>query len=513
MKRIFTVLLLVLSSSLYFYAQNYKISDVDITVHSSNFGLGVTSSYAIKKNFPLNYSTLFSDEELSLYLENYKQNLISSRFFDKVDINYKIEEAPQSNANEIKNILVIIELTDSKHILAVPYPKFTGDKNKNIIITKLKAKDTNFLGTMNPLAMDINIEAKMDENTDKWQFSPGLNLSYDYPFNLALFDVTWVNDYKLSYTFGQESPEWTAKSGFKFELPFEKFSLEFDAFQYFFKDYDYKIYGDDLFFKEEFQVSSPIKLFQLSNYTNITYRPYFNFNWYWDSDQIDKRNDDLSSPQYTLGHSISNSKINWTNNYRKGYSISLSNSFMYNIQRQDLSPVISFEGKYFTYFTFAQRNYFDILGICSNLFAFTYFDLPNNTYKYGSQIGSRLRGIADESYFGNDKPSYTSSTALVLNLDFPLDIIRTAFSPDIINMNIQFSPFFDFALYRDRNKESQIAASYSSGFEVLVYPKKWASFIIRGSLGFDLKSVFASDSLIKGLWHNKEITFGLGLLF
>jgi hypothetical protein len=51
--------------------------------------------------------------------------------------------------------------------------------------------------------------------------------------------------------------------------------------------------------------------------------------------------------------------------------------------------------------------------------------------------------------------------------------------------------------------------------EVLVYPKKWSSFIIRGSIGFDLKETFAEDTnikgLVKGLWHNKEISIGLGL--
>ena len=47
--------------------------------------------------------------------------------------------------------------------------------------------------------------------------------------------------------------------------------------------------------------------------------------------------------------------------------------------------------------------------------------------------------------------------------------------------------------------------------EVLVYPYKWSSFTIRGSLGFDMKSAIAEDNLIKGLWHNKEFTIGLGL--
>ena len=138
---------------------------------------------------------------------------------------------------------------------------------------------------------------------------------------------------------------------------------------------------------------------------------------------------------------------------------------------------------------------------------------------YGEAIGSHLRGIPDSNYyFGNKtggKNLDTTSTAFIMNIDLPVNIITTSFKKDTFNFNMQFSPFLDIAIYRDRALPLQADSKLCSGMEVLVYPKKWSSFIIRGSIGFDLKESFAADTNIKGLikelWKNKEISIGLGL--
>ena len=134
---------------------------------------------------------------------------------------------------------------------------------------------------------------------------------------------------------------------------------------------------------------------------------------------------------------------------------------------------------------------------------------------YGDKIGKRLRGIPDDSYLGNGKPKYTTSTAVVLNLDFPINLFETSFKKDIINFSMQLSPFIDAAIFRDRKLPLQTDSKICSGMEVLVYPKKWSSFIIRGSIGFDIKTAVATATDIKGLlkdfWANKEISIGLGL--
>ena len=98
-----------------------------------------------------------------------------------------------------------------------------------------------------------------------------------------------------------------------------------------------------------------------------------------------------------------------------------------------------------------------------------------------------------------------------MNIDFPINIVTTTFKRDIINFNMQFAPFMDIAIYRDRALPMQTESVVCMGMEVLVYPYKWSSFTIRGSIGFDMKRAISEDSLLKGLWHNKEFSIGLGL--
>lgn len=492
-------------------AQSYRIIDSEITITGSK-SFATTKPYTINRVYPLDKKSIFSKEQLGSYLDNYKKQLQSSRFFEEISIDYTI----YNETEELTEIIVKISLKDSKHFLAVPYMTFDTDSNGTAISPKLKAKDTNFLGTMNPLSLDANIKIEKNDEKDFWTFSPGFNLSYDFPFQLGPFDVTWVNDYELAYTFGEISPEWDAKTGLKLSLPLQKLSLVLEAYQYSFRDFDYIEYNDQTYFQEEFQFSTPIDIATFPNYSKLIYTPLFNFSWFWDIDYISKLNDDLSGPQIKPAHQIENSKIIWENNFRNGYYFKLKNAWLYNLQRFELAPSIGLEAKGFKSFYLSDKSYFDRLGINADLYTFAYFDMPDNRFYYGEKIGQRLRGIADKSYFGNSKPDYTTSSAMVLNLDIPVNIITTDFSNNILkkfNFTMQVSPFIDTAIYRDRQKETQVASALCSGFEVLVFPKRWSSFIVRGSLGFDMKKAFSQKNFIKGLLHNKEIYIGLGLLY
>lgn len=516
-KKIFFPVFILISASL--WSQNYRIADSEVSVHGTP-AFAVTKPYIVERNYPLDTKTVFTQSELESYIEDYKKSLKSSRFFEDVQISYEAvmksadEEPQDDNQDDAVEIIIKISLTDSKHFLAMPYATFGGDSNGSTITPKVKAKDTNFLGSMNPLSVDFDIEITKKESDDYWKFTPGLNLSYDHPFKAGIFDFTWVNDYGLSYTVGEHSPQWDAKTGLEIALPLDNLSLILEMYQYFFRDSDYADYGDELYFKEDVRFSTPLSVASLPNYSSVIYTPSLSFTLNWDADGISPENDSLFGPEIKLAHSIENSKITWENNFRTGYHAIIESDFSYNPQRNDFYPSLSAEAKFFTNFTLAQRDWFDIIGICADLYAFTYFDIPGNDYFYGKKIGDRLRGIADESYFGNIRPDYTTSSAIVLNLDLPMNIVRTNFSKDLINFNMQLAPFFDVAVYRDRQKKNQVESALCSGFEVLVYPKKWSSFIIRGSIGFDLKGVMSYDgNLAKGLWRNKEISIGLGLLY
>ena len=500
-------------------AQNFKIEDYKITT-SGKYKLTTTKPYAVELNYPIDKKSIFNKHDFESYLTNYKQELENSRTFEEINVDYEVlEQTVTSNDNPetLLKVKLNIELKDSNHFLMVPYPKLKSDKDKTEIMLKLKAKDSNFLGTMNPLATDINIEATKED--DGWVLTPGFNISYDYPFAAGPFDATWINDLSINYNSDHTWPEWDWKTGLKFVLPFHYISFVFEGYHNFINEYDYEKYNDAMYSKEEFKFSTPIKLYEFKNFSSLVYTPAVNYNFVWDQDGISIENTSLTGPIITLSQSLSNSKVNWHNNFRKGYSISLGNSWTYNFQRKDWCPSLSFEAKGFTSIKLEDRDYLDQVGIVTDIYSFTYFDMPGQYYDhdvsgYGDSIGKRLRGVPDDSYFGN-LGSDTTSVGFVLNIDLPINIIRTSFERNLFNFNMQFSPFLDVAIYRDRALPLQTDSKICSGMEVLVYPKKWSNFIIRGSIGFDLKETFAEDTnikgLVKGLWHNKEISIGLGL--
>lgn len=516
MKKFFMQILFFAFICTSIFAEKYQICDYEINIDKKGSKLmGVTRKNSVLRNFPIDRKTVFeSNEEFENYIKNYKQNLINSRAFETVEVLYEtmivqnsIELSSEFN-EEIKKIILKINLLDSSHFLLMPYGKYSSNTGLTI---KLKSKDTNFFGSLNTMNAEANFRFKDN------QLEPGFAFSFDLPFKIGQFDFSWINDYSISYTIGKDMPEWNAKTGLQMTLPFEKISFVWGFYQYSHKNFDYQKYGDDLYFSEEFSFSTPIKLFTFENFTTLKYSPSILFSFNWDFDGIKPENDSLSSPSVSISHSLENSKINWNNDFRDGYKFSLSNSFSYNFQRLDFSPSVSFKSQYFKSLKLYERNYFDRFGFNVNFTSFYYFDIPSNKYYYGEKIGDYLRGILDDNFFGNIAPEYSTSSAIILNVELPHHIFTTNFSKQLFNFDVQISPFFDMALVKNRVNDSLFSFEdgyYCAGVEVLVFPLKWSSYTIRASLGINIKDAFREDSkFLKALWHNKEIFIGLGTQF
>lgn len=494
------------------FSQKYQIKSADFDIEGAGFAfLGKTKPYTILTNFPLDTKTVFeSVSELENWTLNYKKTLENSRNFDFVEISYE-QENETLLQEDINQVVLKIKIKDSHHLLFVPYPKFSSNTGLSL---KIKGKDSNFLGTLQNLSSEIVFEF-----TDEG-FSPGFSLDYDFPFKLGIFDAKWVNDYSISYTTGKSMPEWKFKTGLTLNLPLHKNSLSLELYQYSYKNFDYEKFNDDLYFTEEAALSTPVSIFTFENYTNLYFTPKISFYYNWDFDGISIDNNSLSSPSITFSNTLSNGKINWNDCLRTGYSASLTNSFTYNIQRNDFSPYLGIELKLFYDWQLTDKiNFFERLGITTDMYLFSYFFIPGNSYFYGEQIGSRLRGILDKSFFGNAEPEYTASTAFVFNLDFPFHLFTTNFKGrffEKLNFNMQMSPFFDAALVLDREKNTLFSVKdgyYCAGLEILVYPLKWSSYTLRASIGFDIKKVLNSDSLFEGLKKHNEIFIGIGLQY
>ena len=504
MKKIVVALLFSLISSYCIFAQSYKIDDYSFNITASKgLNIGKTSESALLMKYPIDTKTIFhTKEDLEKYIDNYEQQLLNTRAFETVELNYNVQP---DEANNLYKIDLVFNLVDSNHLLALPYPKYDSNTGFNL---KIKAKDTNFLGTLNPLATDLYLNWKEDVN----QWETGFNFNYSYPFKAGIFDASWDNNLNFAYIFGDEAPTFKTRIGVGFILPRDLFSLGFGAYQTIgFAEPSEDAKENYFYFQEHLGLSAPIKLYKAPNFSTVTYTPYADFMFSWDLKNL-KENKPMAPIRdgigLNFGHSISNSNINWENCFRKGYSISLNNDFTYKFNTKLPVPSVSLEGEFFYNFKIMDKSFLDRIGINSRLYAYSVIDIPNRGQNGNFQIGSRMRGIL------NDKLQ-SVPYGFVLNLDIPINIITTNFKYDIFNFTMQLSPFVDIALTNDPSPDIKNFnlknKNLSAGAEILVYPKKFSSYTIRASIGFDIKRAFKESNKLKGLLHNKEIYIGLDL--
>ncbi len=515
MRRFFLLGCLLLTAS-FLFASKYRIANVTYDV------LGITRPYAIERNVEVDKSRIFNSyTELNLYIKDLEQQLINKRTFSASNISLTYDDI--KGDEEISLVHLHIFTSDSKHLLIVPYPKY--DSNSGLTL-KAKIKDTNFLGTMSALNADVEFFSGEDSETSEWKNKLGFSLSYDYPFKMGSFKSSWNNSLSFSYTFGKDAPEFNVTTGFTFILPFDTFSISLDLKQSVIRNFDYKKYGDDLYFVEGATLSIPIILQKIDNWGNVTWSPYVSYTWNWDADGISTENKDLSSPILDFGHSISTSRVNWIGNFRNGISATVGQSLGYNFQKDQYIPKVYTE-------LMGYKSAFKYVGFSGRLYGFA-------SYNGTEKIGSKLRGIKDDQkYSGTDKKALDVSAAILINLDMPIHIITTDWCGWIeaifgeeskiakafgfmryLDFELQISPFVDAALTRNTATGRTFSIKdgfYSAGLEVLVFPQKWRSIEVRASLGVDVGRKLikkAVSSLIDDSWRtgsSYELYIGIGL--
>lgn len=484
-------------------ASSYQIKSIEYNI------AGLTRSSVLDRNIPVDKTRIFPDESaLVAYISDYKQQLENTRFFDNVDVDYTVE---QPDENDLCIVAVSVTASDSFHFIGVPYPKYNSNSGFEL---KLKVKDTNFLGSMNTMTGDIDFAVKQRSEYEPFHPVIGFNFDFDFPFTLFTLKSTWKNDYGITYTFGDPSPEWKLSTGLDFSTPLtSRSSLEFSVTQGFYRNFDYSKYDDDTYFSETAQLSLPVVLQYIDDWGKVTYTPYVNATYKWDYNGINPKNGDLSSPSVSIGQSISTSRVNWENNFRTGLSVSATQAVSYNFLTNSLGPKFSLELKGYKGWKYA--------GLCMDVYNFTGI---NSSEK----IGGRLRGIRDDQYFasstGVDDYACKTESALVVNLDLPIHLFSTHFTKGKVlsklNFEVQVSPFLDFALIKNEATGTFYYYKdgfYAGGLEVIVHPASWKSLQVRANIGVDLGRLVLSR-WINTDWRDSdssklEYTFGVGLQY
>ncbi len=507
-----------------------------IIASSQYISKGITKTFVLERSVPVRKDIVFeSRRELETYLDNLKQSLENTRLLENIDIQYTCSE-PDSDG--IVPVAVTITVSDSQHILGLPKPSY--DSNSGVEL-KLKLKDTNFLGFMNTLNFDFNgrIGSKdnpwdITDSTSKPPFILGTNFDYELPFNVGITRNSWSHDFSFDWEIGKSKPEFSYATGLTVGIPFAQNTLNLNFTQSIVRNDDYEELGDDLYLVEAGSISLPLTIGLINNITKVTYTPTASVSYNWDKDKISPLNEDLRGPELKIKQTIATEAVNWHGNMRTGLSFSGTQTFAWNFQSKVFTPQVSGEVKLYKAFKY--------VGLNADLYFYAMLNSSQNT------LGQRLRGILDNQYYlGTDSPLLKTDAALQFSFDMPIHIIttdwggwgRAMFGPyeemtgakkkffwlphkmaRYLNFELQISPFVDAALIKNKYTNRFFSFKdglYDAGVEVLVFPLSWKSFVIRGSVGFDVSRLLLKDFVDMSYRDTSvkpyEIFIGLGLQF
>ncbi len=512
------------------FAFSYKIDRVTYDIS------GKTKPEALDRTLEINTKKIFATEEdLLEYIEVLNKDIANTRTFEDFDLVYSIGKP---DTDSLCPVTLNISAKDAFHFLALPYFKFSSSGGLSL---KVKAKDTNFLGTMNTMNTSLDIKFKPDSDGKQFQiFEPEISFDYDFPFKVGSYDMVWKNSHSISYSWGENSPEWGIETGFVLKIPKEHTTLTFDFTQGFFRDFDYRDKGDSTYFQEKFTFSTPFKLLEVpgvSSYLYFTPSAGITYNWdpfNWNGNS-GIAHPDLQGPTFNFDAGLSLSRIDWYDNYRDGFSVSLTPSASYSFGAlwNEETSMMSFglNAHLSTY-----KSY-DSIGFYSRFWGLAYvYGIENPKINGNQRIDTYLRGVVDDRYssYNPNKHQADVPMALVFNFDMPVHILSTDWANfkltrkmkfmKYFDFELQASPFIDFALIQTTNEIQGYKRTfdlrdgfYAAGLELLVYPRKWPSYVVRGSVGVDIgRKLF--DSLLETSWRDTnissiEISIGIGLQY
>ncbi len=437
-----------------------------------------------------------SQEELEAALEFIGQRLENSRFFEQISHSYTVIAHTEDGINLVE---AEYSFKVSNSLLIFPSPSFDSNTGTKL---SLILRDQNFMGLMRPLMFSIIGQLGTEdepENTSK--VTGGFNFFYDYPFSVGKTQNSWFNLFNFAWTLGDDSPSFDFRSGVNVGIPVgkRKSLLTFNFTQAMVHDFYYKKYDDAFYFVESGSVSLPLTVAHITNTTPLVYTPFIRTSYTWDTNGIDEANTKLNkTPRLSVGQTTSIMHIDWKGNFRNGDAFLTTQSISRDFHAKDtdkmIIPLFSINWRHYKSWKYA--------GIYTNFYFFA-------THNDSINVGNRLRGILDNQRYRSynidiDNYALATPSAFIANIDLPLHIITTDWQSwfhiedtssgfgkllGYMDFELQLSPFVDIALIKNRatgRAYSFEEGLYSIGVEMLVYPKKWKSYVVRASLGFDM---------------------------
>ena len=441
-------------------------------------------------------------KNLDKYLADKEQLLLNRRVLEELKIEYFPGESEEDGALPVK---LLVHVKDSRNRVILPYPQYTTSDGFSITV---KARDYNFLGTLNALKVDFGYNLKKGDQ--------GIHflLDADVPFQAAGLNWNLNFDHFLNYNFG-EPVYYQNVTGLSFQLPWRAttFTVGFNQYLtineepseeskeiYSVTEKQYDPYGATELFASQ---KIPLGI-ALGDFGELTYTPGLSGRINYPYGKMDE----VRKPVTTFSHSIGFGRVNWIGNYRKGLSASVGNAYSWYIDRSDAPLKITLEGDVNFHWIFSK--YF---GFSSRL---NYREWWQRSDKMNSgnggwipyfNAGDTIRGVLDIDIWRTQGSDVWADRMLSLNLDFPVRVLR--FWPSewcdnpklrLFNFEMFFSPFMDMALLQgpysrlrtdwyDGTEFSFKDMISTAGFEIIVFSGFFRSLKLRLSAGYNLRKI------------------------
>ena len=384
-------------------------------------------------------------------------------------------------------------------MVAVPAPTYDSNEGFNL---SLSGRDFNFLGTLNPLKVDIGYEL---DNHSNHSFL----FAADLMFPFELWGHIWTLDFDNSFKFSQTEPIYYGNDiGLLVDFPFKETTLTLGAYESIYVNEEnedrYKA-SEGFYFKDVWYLNTEVLArweiptgYEVYTFGELVYTPEINFSInYRPGGDIgpSRRGFEMGTKQF-LGFG----EAKWKGDFREGLIAEIQNNDLYNFYTGKWDNELFVTGIY-------HRIFKPWLGISGRIRWAQWFN------EYYDDAGDMLRGIPDELL--------SADYMLSINLEVPMKLF--SFKPSewfnkpklrIINFVEHITPFVDIALVKDPINHRSFGfedMAVTVGLELTTYPEYFKSAYFRVSLGIDLKEVIRTGKLPDE--YHRELFVGLGHFF
>ena len=456
----------------------YEITEIEYDI------VGRTTQWAVERNSEdlregVTFATL---SELEAFLADQQQILTNVRPLAKASVLYEIR--PRDSQPDA--VVVYVNTKDTWNVLALPY--FRYDSNSGLLLS-IRARDYNFLGSLETLRVDLDYEEDTDGNPE---------YSYDWRFTLPFqwrgYDWSWQLSQELGVSDGDVEGGGSTSIGIALPIAEHDYNLTYT------QAYEYDSRRDNDEAEDEYNrhsLESRLAFgtsydtgLSLPAFGELRYGPSVSAGVpYWFGEQIA-----FADRGLTLGfsHGLSAGRVDWIGNFREGAKLSLSNPVTYD----------TFEGVVSTSANYSAAGYLELdpFGFSGRVSGFYNFDKSDGSANVTDDAAGPIRGILNDKMEGD--------VAFFWNTDVTLKVWTIGNF-----VEGQGSIFFDggFVTSRDEPWDNRNDFKWSLGIEAIGFPLFARSLYVRISLGFDMREVIEAGQLLGD--RKREIFIGLGHLY